>query len=98
MSTLSVTGDRLSLSGPVDTTTVTSLEIKGLSYIEHATVKQLTVDLSNVTEADSSALALMLSWRRLADKMGLNILFKGWSPSLLNLATLCGVDQILVSD
>lgn len=95
MSTLSVSGNKLSLSGPVDFKTVTALEAKGIAVIEHSEEKILSIDLSGITSGDSSALALMLSWRRQADRIGIHIMFEGWSPALLSLAKLCGIDTLL---
>ena len=95
MSALSVSDNKISFSGPVDFKTVTSLETKGISVIDHSTEQSLVVDLSGITSADSSALALMLSWRKQADKMSVSISFEGWSPALLRLAKLCGIDTLL---
>ena len=95
MGTISVSENNISLSGAVDFNTVTVLEVKGITVIEHSTGKKLTVDLSGITTGDSAALAMMLSWRRKADRLQIQIIFEGWSPELLRLAKLCDIDRVL---
>lgn len=54
-----------------------------------------SVDLSDLTEGDSGALALMLEWSRWAAESGNKISFEGTPAQLRALAHLCGVDGML---
>jgi len=53
------------------------------------------IDLSQLTGADSSAVAALLAWQRLAQGAGKTIAFLGASASLKSLAKLYGVDDLL---
>ena len=52
-------------------------------------------DLSGVTVADSSAVAVMLAWQRAANAQGKAIVFHGISASLSSLIALYGVSDFL---
>ena len=54
-------GDRCTLQGPVTADNVVALLAQGA---QRFTAPSVTVDLSGVTEVDSSALSLLLEWRR----------------------------------
>ena len=97
MAVLSVSGNEMALSGPVDFFTATALEEKGISFITRTTSRELNVDLNGITRGDSSALALMLSWKRVAIARQITITFSGWSDELLRLAKLCNTDGLLTS-
>ncbi|WP_085318093.1 STAS domain-containing protein [Derxia lacustris] len=51
------------------------------------------IDLSAATDVDSSAVALLLAWRRSAGARALA--FEGASPALAELAKLYGVDELI---
>ncbi len=53
------------------------------------------VDLSRVGKVDSSALSLMLAWRRRARAAGQDLQFRHVPDSLLSLAKLYGVDEFI---
>lgn len=55
------------------------------------------IDLSQLTGADSSAVAALLAWQRAAQNAGKTIAFLGASASLQSLAKLYGVDDLLFS-
>ncbi len=94
---LTTSENTITLFGAVDLKTATSLNDKGIAFIINTSEKFIIVDLSQITEGDSIALALMLSWKRLAEKKGIQIKFEGWPEILMRLAKLCGVDCILTS-
>jgi len=62
---------------------------------EFRTARALTVDWSAVEAADSSALALMLAWRREASARGVTLRHRALPSSLLALADLYGVRELL---
>lgn len=53
------------------------------------------IDMSQLTGADSSAVAAMLAWQRAAQSAGKTITFLDASASLKSLAKLYGVDDLL---
>ncbi len=52
-------------------------------------------DFSRVKQSDSSALSLMLSWKRYAAGKSKTVLFENVPTSLVTLATICNVTSIL---
>ena len=73
------------------------------AVLEHAGVnmlakKQLTVDLRDVTRADSAGLALLVEWLRESELAGNSIEFVNVPAQLLSIARVCGLDDILSLD
>jgi len=60
-----------------------------------AGAKNLVVDLSGVSEVDSSALSLLLEWQRTARAGGQVIAFTHLPANLKSLADLYGVSELL---
>jgi phospholipid transport system transporter-binding protein len=85
-------GPRLSLSGPLTVATAGELASAGQA---HVTAGDVVVDLSGVTQVDSAALALLLSWTRAANGAGRKLSIVAAPPALLSLAALYDVDAIL---
>jgi len=83
---------RCTLQGPITTNNVVSLLAQGA---ERFTGPRVMVDLSGVTEVDSSALSLLLEWRREAIRNGREILYRNLPGSLKSLAELYGVTELL---
>ena len=54
-------------------------------------------DLGTVTVADSSAVAVLLEWKRAARKAGAALSYINLPASLQSLAALYGVDEFLVA-
>lgn len=52
-------------------------------------------DFSEVTEADSSALAVMIGWLRAAESMRSTVKFANIPPGVRSLAELYGVTELL---
>jgi phospholipid transport system transporter-binding protein len=85
-------GDRLVLEGPVTLDTVPGL----VGAVEpHLGEGTLVVDFGGVTEADSSAVALVLEWRRQAERRKLALRFTNLPSAVENLAKLYGVSELL---
>ena len=53
------------------------------------------VDLANLATVDSSAVAVLLAWRRAATARGMALTFDHVPASLLSLAQLYGVAELL---
>lgn len=56
---------------------------------------RVTVDLGRVTEVDSAALALLLEWRRVAQRRRVALAFTNLPANLLALARLYGIEQLV---
>ena len=56
---------------------------------------RLTIDFSGVTAVDSSAVALLLEWRRRALAHGKQLVFENLPANLLELAELYGVTDLI---
>jgi phospholipid transport system transporter-binding protein len=87
-------GNRLRLQGALTLENVVSLCESGKQQFGDG---DLIVDLSAVTEVDSSALSLLFEWRREAHRRQKQISFEQFPASLRSLATLYGVSDLVVS-
>ncbi|MDR3425893.1 MULTISPECIES: STAS domain-containing protein [Silvimonas] len=56
---------------------------------------ELTLDLSQVQEVDSSAVSVLLHWQRQAKTQQANFLITGVPPALRELVRLYGVEDLL---
>ena len=80
------------VSGPVTLANVAGLLDEGRRHLAEGV---RTVDLGEVTEMDSAALALVLAWLRDAKAAGRAINFANLPESLQTIARLYGVDSLL---
>jgi phospholipid transport system transporter-binding protein len=88
-------GDRLYVSGPVTLANVAGLLEEARAPLDDGV---RAVDLGEVTELDSSLLALLLSWLREAQGRGRALSFTRLPQDLVTLAQLYGVAQLLPQD
>jgi phospholipid transport system transporter-binding protein len=56
---------------------------------------RLTIDFAGVGAIDSSAVALLLEWRRQAQRLGKRLEFANLPANLVALATLYGVEELI---
>lgn len=89
---ISCSGDRCTLQGPVNMANVESLLEEGARQMAG---QQVTIDLAGVTEVDSSALSLLLEWRRQALRANRVIRYVNLPANLRSLAELYGVTEFL---
>ena len=80
------------VSGPVTLGNVADLLAEGRRYLAEGVA---TVDLGEVTEMDSAALALCLAWLRDARAAGGSLVFANLPESLQTIARLYGVHSLL---
>ncbi len=85
-------GERLLVSGPVTLANVAG-DLEGGYAAIRAGAGQ--VDLSGVTELDSSLLAMLLAWLREAKRAGRPLRFENLPEGLLTLARLYGVVELI---
>jgi phospholipid transport system transporter-binding protein len=87
---ITVQGDRLVVTGALSMSTVAAVLEDGRKALASAIS---AVDVSGVTEVDSAALALLLDWRRAANKP---ITIVGMPAGLASLAVLYDVKDLFV--
>lgn len=80
------------VQGPITIENVVPLLAEGNGLF---TAAQATVDLAGVAEVDSSALSLLLEWRREAARNGRSIRYLNLPANLKSLAELYGVTELL---
>jgi phospholipid transport system transporter-binding protein len=85
-------GRRIIVSGPVTLANVAGLLEEGRRHLEEGVQ---SVDLAEVTEMDSSLLALLLAWLREAKARQQAVSFTNLPASLQTIARLYGVDGLL---
>ena len=85
-------GRRLIVSGPVTLANVTRVLEEGRRHLEEGV---RSVDLGEVTEMDSSLVALLLAWVRDAKARKQEVSFTNLPASLQTIARLYGVDRLL---
>ena len=56
---------------------------------------QLTIDLAQVTRSDSTGVALLIEWMRMAARVNRNIHFVNIPTQMRAIAEVCGVDELL---
>ena len=89
-------GEVLVLEGALSFETVPGVLARSEEYAARPDVPQrLTIDFSKVTMVDSSAVALLLDWLRQARARGATLEFVNLPPTLLALARLYGVSELI---
>jgi phospholipid transport system transporter-binding protein len=89
-------GERARVLGSLDFQTVAKLLPLGSAAIDggHAAV----IDLSGVTDSDSSGLALLIEWMSVAKDGGRSLRYDNIPPQLEQLARLSEVDALLITE
>jgi len=91
-----VSGEVLALTGALSFETLPEVLAQSVEYAARTDLPdRLTIDFSAITAVDSSAVALLLEWRRQALARGKTIEFANLPPNLLALATLYGVAELI---
>ena len=85
-------GERLIVSGGLTLASVAAALREGNAAIDEGV---RTVDLAEVGELDSSALALLLAWLREARRQNRSIAFTNLPQGLTTIARLYGVAELL---
>ncbi len=89
---IELSGNELRIVGPMLTDNARSLLAQAMQAMQPPSV---TFDLSQVLEADSSALAVMLALTREAQSRGIALSFSGVPEGVMSLAKLYGVGDFL---
>jgi len=85
-------GERMVVSGALTLANVAAVLREGSAAIGEGVS---TVDLGEVGELDSSALALLLAWMREAKRLDRNLAFANLPQGLTTIARLYGVAELL---
>jgi phospholipid transport system transporter-binding protein len=85
-------GDRMMVSGPLTLAHVAAALSQGNAAIGEGA---RSVDLAEVGELDSSALALLLAWLREAKRLGKELALTNLPQGLTTIARLYGVAELL---
>jgi phospholipid transport system transporter-binding protein len=89
-------GEVLALEGPLSFETVPAVLAQSEEYAARGDLpERLTIDFARVTTVDSSAVALLLDWRRQAKARGKVLAFINLPATLLALAQLYGVSELI---
>lgn len=89
-------GALLRPEGALDFGTVGAVLAKSSGFADPPELPQhLVADLSAVTGVDSSAVALLIEWRRIAHEHGRTLEFANVPPNLMALAHLYGVAEMI---
>ncbi|CAM3795038.1 STAS domain-containing protein [Parendozoicomonas haliclonae] len=84
---------RVMLEGHVNKDTVPTLVEAGWKTLSAADTAQV-VDLSGVSSADSSSLALLLEWTRRAEAASKPVSFEHFPDDMAALASVCGISEL----
>ncbi len=68
------------------------IAVAGAGAIESG---DIDIDLSAVSRCDSSAVAVLLAWQRLAAVRGVHLRVRGGPAALMSLASVYGVSELL---
>jgi phospholipid transport system transporter-binding protein len=91
-----VVGEVLKIEGALNFASMQRLLAESSSYaLQQSLPDCLAIDFSNVTDIDSSAVALLLHWRRESARLGKALRYIHLPPNLLSLAELYGVVELI---
>lgn len=86
---------RFRLAGELSFETVPALLRRGRELFEAD--GDASLDLAEVTRADSAGVALLIEWRREAQRRDRHIAFENIPPQMQAIARLSAVDQLLAA-
>ncbi len=89
-------GEVLALTGALSFETLPAVLEQSAAYTARSDLpERLTIDFAGITAVDSSAVALLLEWRREAQRLRKVLEFVNLPANLLALATLYGVAELI---
>jgi phospholipid transport system transporter-binding protein len=92
----SAAGEVLALTGALSFETLPAVLEQSAAYAARADLpERLTIDFAQVSGVDSSAVALLLEWRRQAQARGKQLVFVNLPATLVALARLYGVAELI---
>jgi len=89
-------GEVLALTGELSYETIPGVLTESAEYAARSDLpERLTIDFAAITGVDSSAVALLLEWRRQALRRGKTLIFANLPANLMALAELYGVAELI---
>lgn len=89
-------GEVLALTGALSFDTLPGVLGESATFTARTDLPdRLTIDFAGITGVDSSAVALLLEWRREAQRLGKKLEFVNLPANLLALANLYGVAELI---
>ena len=89
-------GEVLALTGELSFDTLPAVLAESAEYAARPDLpERLTIDFSGITAVDSSAVSLLLEWRRQAASRGKTLEFVNLPANLVALANLYGVAELI---
>ena len=96
MSAVAAPDEVLALTGALSYETIPAVLAESVAYAERPELpNRLTIDFAGITGVDSSAVALLLEWRRQALRRNKTLVFVNLPANLVALATLYGVADLI---
>jgi phospholipid transport system transporter-binding protein len=83
---------KLSVEGSVTINNVVAVVARGIALFDR---ENLVIDLTQVTEVDSSAVCMLLEWQREAGRRNRRICFANMPQNLKGLTQLYGVSEFI---
>jgi phospholipid transport system transporter-binding protein len=94
--TSTVVGEVLQIEGALNFVSMPRILDETALYAAQANLPAcLAIDFANVTDIDSSAVALLLHWRREAARLGKSLRYVHLPQNLVSLANLYGVGDMI---
>lgn len=91
-----VVGETLMLAGALNLANMARLLAETEAYVAQPKLPEaLVIDFAEVTDVDSSGVALLLHWRREALRIGKPLRYVHLPPNLASLAELYSVDEMI---
>ncbi len=91
-----VVGETLMLDGALNLSNMPRLLAETAAYVAQPTLPAaLVIDFAAVTDVDSSGVALLLHWRREAERLRKPLRYVHLPPNLASLAELYSVDEMI---
>lgn len=88
--------DSLKIAGALTLAEMPRLLTETTAYVSQAALPDcLAIDFSDVTDIDSSGVALLLHWRRESTRLGKGLRYVNMPANLSSLAQLYGVDELI---
>ncbi|KIO48767.1 lipid asymmetry maintenance protein MlaB [Nitrosospira sp. NpAV] len=84
---------KLNVNGSVTFNNVAAVVERGIALFNH---DDLVIDLTHVTEVDSSAVSMLLEWQREAGRRGHRMSFANMPQNLRGLTQLYGVSELIL--
>ncbi len=98
MSAVAPTAEVLKLEGALSFETLPRVLAESAAYTARSDLPdRLTIDFAGITSVDSSAVALLLEWRREAERRKKTLVFVNLPANLVSLAELYGVAELIQS-